>query len=83
MKVTLKLYASLGVYLPDGAERNQADVEGGGGTTIRQLRDQLNVPPQACHLVLLNGLFQPPGVRGGVKLKAGDAVAVWPPVAGG
>ena len=83
MQVTLKLYASLGVYLPDGAERNQADVEVGDGTTIRQLLDQLNVPPQACHLVLLNGLFQPPGVRGGVKLKAGDAVAVWPPVAGG
>lgn len=83
MKVTLKLYASLGVYLPDGAERNQADVEVADGTTIRALLDQHNVPPQACHLVLLNGVFQAPGVRGGVKLKAGDAVAVWPPVAGG
>jgi sulfur carrier protein ThiS len=83
MKVRLKLYASLGMYLPDGAERNQADVEVADGTTIRALLDQHNVPPQACHLVLLNGVFQAPGVRGGVKLKAGDAVAVWPPVAGG
>lgn len=83
MKVTLKLFASLGTYLPDGAQRNQADVEVSDGTTIRQLLDAHNVPPPACHLVLHNGLFQPPALRDAVRLKAGDAVAVWPPVAGG
>jgi sulfur carrier protein ThiS len=83
MQVSLKLYASLGVYLPDGAEKNVAKLDIAEGTTIRQLLDTYNVPPQACHLVLLNGLFQPPAVRGNVKLKAGDALAVWPPVAGG
>ncbi len=83
MKVTLKLYASLGTFLPDGAERNMADVEVADDTTIRALLDQYKVPPQSCHLVLLNGVFQPPGVRANVKLQPGDAVAVWPPVAGG
>lgn len=83
MIVTLKLYASLGAFLPAGAERNMADVEVPEGTTIRALLDQHNVPPQACHLVLLNGVFQPPAVRQHVVLKPGDAVAVWPPVAGG
>lgn len=83
MNVTLKLYASLGPYLPDGSARNQADVSVEDGTTIRQLLDAYNVPPQACHLVLLNGVFQPPAARGGVALKPGDALAVWPPVAGG
>jgi molybdopterin converting factor small subunit len=83
MQVSLKLYASLGAYLPDGAEKNVAKLDIADGTTIRQLLDHYNVPPQACHLVLLNGLFQPPAVRGNVKLKAGDALAVWPPVAGG
>lgn len=83
MQVSLKLYASLGVYLPDGAEKNVARLDIAEGTTIRQLLDTYNVPPQACHLVLLNGLFQAPAVRGNVKLKAGDALAVWPPVAGG
>ena len=83
MQVTLKLYASLGSYLPDGAARNQADVKVDEGTTIRSLLDLYNVPPAACHLVLLNGVFQPPAVRAGVHLKPGDAVAVWPPVAGG
>lgn len=83
MQVTLKLYASLGTYLPDGASRNQATVDVGEGTTIRGLLDAYNVPPAACHLVLLNGVFQPPAVRSGVALKPGDALAVWPPVAGG
>ncbi len=83
MQVSLKLYASLGAYLPDGAEKNVAKLEVAEGTTIRQLLDAHNVPPQACHLVLLNGHFQAPAVRANVKLKAGDAVAVWPPVAGG
>lgn len=83
MQVSLKLYASLGIYLPDGAEKNVAVLDVKDGTTIRQLLDAHNVPPQACHLVLLNGLFQPPAIRANVTLKPGDALAVWPPVAGG
>ncbi len=83
MNVTLKLYASLGGYLPAHAERNMAGVDVTDGTTIRQLLDAHNVPPEACHLVLLNGVFQAPAVRTSVELKPGDAVAVWPPVAGG
>ena len=83
MQVTLKLFASLGPYLPDGATRNQTNVEVADGTTIRTLLDAHSVPPALCHLVLLNGVFQAPGVRAGVALKPGDAVAVWPPVAGG
>jgi sulfur carrier protein ThiS len=83
MQVTLKLFASLGTYLPDGAARNQADVTVAEGTTVRALLDTYNVPPEACHLVLLNGVFQAPGTRGRVTLSPGDAVAVWPPVAGG
>lgn len=83
MQVSLKLYASLGQYLPDGAEKNIASVDVADGTTIRQLLDAYNVPPKACHLVLLNGHFQAPGARHEVRLKAGDHLAVWPPVAGG
>lgn len=83
IQVTLKLYASLGAHLPAGHSRNEARVEVPEGTTILSLLDSHNVPREACHLVLLNGVFQPPGSRGNARLKAGDAVAVWPPVAGG
>jgi molybdopterin converting factor small subunit len=83
MQVTLKLYASLGAYLPEGAVKNVAEVQIKDGDTIETLIDRYHVPPEACHLVLLNGVFQPPGKRGDAPLKPGDAVAVWPPVAGG
>ncbi|MGD9670509.1 MAG: MoaD/ThiS family protein [Hyphomicrobiaceae bacterium] len=83
MPVTLKLYASLGVYLPAGHARNEVRITVPEGTTILQLLDAHNVPREACHLVLLNGIFQPPGTRSKAQLKPGDSVAVWPPVAGG
>lgn len=81
--VTLKLYASLGAYLPAGALRNEAKVDVPAESTIWELLDRHNVPRAACHLVLLNGHFQPPQTRGSKKLSPGDAIAVWPPVAGG
>lgn len=81
--VTLKLYASLGVYLPAGHARNEARVSVAEGATILDLLDAHNVPREACHLVLLNGIFQPPDARQHARLKAGDQLAVWPPVAGG
>ena len=81
--VTLKLYASLGAYLPPGAERNIASLEAQPGATVQSLLDSQNVPREACHLVLLNGIFQPRERRGSAMLSDGDAVAVWPPVAGG
>ena len=83
MQVTLKLYASLGQFLPDGARRNEAAVEIVDGTTVEALLDRYNVPREACHLVLLNGIFQPRERRASATLSEGDAVAVWPPVAGG
>lgn len=83
ISVTLKLYASLGSYLPPGAARNAADVAAAAGTTIESLLDTYNVPREACHLVLLNGVFQPRERRATATLSEGDAVAVWPPVAGG
>ena len=83
MQVTLKLYASLGVFLPSHAKRNEVPIEVDDGTSIRALLDRFHVPPESCHLVLLNGHYQAPAMRAGVTLKPGDAVAVWPPVAGG
>jgi len=83
LTVTIKLYASLGVYLPDGAKQNMADVPVRPGTTVLELLDSYNLPREACHLVLVNGIFSAPAARATQTLAEGDAVAVWPPVAGG
>ena len=83
MQVTLKLYASLGQYLPPQAARNEVKLDVADGTSIWGLLDAHNVPRAACHLVLVNGHFKAPSTCGTEILKPGDALAVWPPVGGG
>lgn len=83
MKITLKLYASLGSFLPPGAERNAISLDMPAGTTVGDLLTRHQVPREACHLILINGNFAPPATADQTVLEDGDAVAVWPPVAGG
>ena len=83
MKVRIKLYAMLGDYLPSHAKKNEADVEFAVGTSISAMLSSLGVPLEQCHLVLVNGVFVPPSERDSQSVVDGDALAVWPPVAGG
>ncbi len=83
MRVTLKLFASLAPFLPDGAENNMIDLDLDEGTTIAQAFERYEVPRKMCHLVLVNGIFVAPRARDDHALKDGDALAAWPPVAGG
>ncbi len=83
MKVTVKLFALLGQYLPPNAKNNQVDLDVEEGTTPEAVFARLNVPPENCHLVLVNGVFVSPGQRGTHVLNDKDVLAVWPPVAGG
>ncbi len=81
---TLKLYASLGDYLPPSAKKNMVKItlEPGEATVMAALA-KFNVPPEKCHLVLINGIFVPPGQRASHAIEEGDTIAAWPPVAGG
>ncbi len=83
MQIELKLYASLSQYLPEGAVRNVALIDVGGGSTPATVLSDHGVPLEHCHLVLVNGVYLAPGERGDQALQDGDALAVWPPVAGG
>ena len=83
MKIRVKLYAALAMYLPDGAVKNVADIEVDKGTTPESAFTSLKVPLEQCHLVLINGLFVPPTERATRTLADGDHLAAWPPVAGG
>ncbi|WP_275098553.1 sulfur carrier protein ThiS [Sedimenticola hydrogenitrophicus] len=82
MKVNFKLYASLGQYLPPGAEDHQIALDVDAGISPARLLDQQGVPQAEVHLVLVNGVFIPPGQRDN-PLTEGDELAVWPAVAGG
>ncbi|MHA1598557.1 MAG: MoaD/ThiS family protein [Alphaproteobacteria bacterium] len=83
MKITLKLYASLMQYLPDGAVLGEVDIDIDNNSSIEAILSNHGVPPEHCHLVLHNGHYISPSERHEKILGEGDALAVWPPVAGG
>ncbi len=83
MIIRVKLYAMLAEFLPDNAKKNEADFDCAEGTSVTQVLSSLKVPLEHCHLVLINGVFVSPSDRDTLLLKEGDALAVWPPVAGG
>jgi molybdopterin converting factor small subunit len=84
MRITFKLYATLGDLLPSNAVRNVAQIDVEEDVTLHAIIDQYKVPRELAHLVLINGVFvcdadrDAPGL-----LKEGDVLAIWPPVAGG
>ena len=83
MRVNLKLYGPFVNLLPAGAVQNEVSIEVADDATAGGILDAHNVPREACHLLLVNGVYSPPADANDVSLKDGDTVAVWPPVAGG
>ena len=83
MKVTLKLYATLADYLPAGARNNRVELEVADAVTVNAILAPFSLPPKLTHLVLVNGVFVPSEARASTVLNEGDALAVWPPIAGG
>jgi molybdopterin converting factor small subunit len=83
MKITFKLFAGLSEYLPPGAVRNAVQLEVSERCSLNDLIDQHQIPRDQIHLVLVNGFSKSETERGTPILKEGDAVAMWPPVAGG
>jgi len=82
-QINIKLFASLRRYMPEGASNGGAPLELPEEHTVASVLESLNVPLEQCHLVVVNGVFIPPEERGRTTLCEGDALAVWPPVAGG
>ena len=84
MQITLKLFASLSDYLPDAARRtNCLPLEVAENCTVGAVIDEWALPPRLVHLVLVNGEYIPPEQRVDRRLRDGDALAIWPPIAGG
>ncbi|MGB8275037.1 MAG: MoaD/ThiS family protein [Alphaproteobacteria bacterium] len=83
MQVTLKLFALLSAYLPPGSSNHEAALDLPDDTTPAQVVARLNLPQGLTHLVLVNGVYVPPNERTSLKLRHGDVLAIWPPVAGG
>jgi sulfur carrier protein ThiS len=83
MQITVKLYAMLSEYLPPGAVRNVSRLEVAEAATIGMVIEQLCLPRELVHLVMINGVYVPPSRHSSTALKDADSLAMWPPVAGG
>jgi len=83
VKVTVKLYATLGDYLPPGSKGNRVEVDVVEPVAVDAVLRPFLLPPKLTHLVLVNGVFIPPEARASTCLREGDTLAVWPPIAGG
>ncbi len=84
MQITFKLYASLTDHLPPEARRsNQVVIEVPDEATLAQIIEPYALPMRLVHLVLINGVYVPPEERATRRLKPGDTLAIWPPIAGG
>jgi sulfur carrier protein ThiS len=84
MKVTFKLFATLTDFLPPDARRaNQMELEVPDGASVAQVYGPFGLPDKLVHLVLVNGAYIAPELRATHALKDGDALAIWPPIAGG
>lgn len=83
MKIHIELYASLMHLLPPGKDRFRREMNVDDNSTVQQLIDQLKIPQEQAHLVLVNGQFVEGPERATRQLVMNDTLAVWPPVAGG
>ena len=83
MKITFKLFASLTDYLPAERRGNVVDIEVADNATVQQIIDRYQLPARMVHLVVINGVYVEPADRLTRTLNAGDALAIWPPIAGG
>ena len=84
MKITFKLFASLTEFLPQSARyTNLIELDVAPDATISQIIEPFGLPQKLVHLVLINGKYVEPENRMTQTLQEGDALAIWPPIAGG
>ncbi len=74
-QIQLKLFATLQEFTPPSADNFIIDQ----GTSICNLLDQINIPPEKAKLIFING------VRAELTsvLEGGERVGIFPPVGGG
>ncbi len=73
--IQIKLFATLGKYLPDSAENFRIEP----GISVQELVLELGIPTESAKLIFING--EKAGLSS--KLAGGERVGIFPPVGGG
>jgi len=68
--------------LPPGTSRHKREIKVVEGTTVQDVINEYNIPPDRAHIVLVNGVFVCEDKTQHI-LKEQDVLSIWPPVAGG
>ncbi len=79
MKFTVKLYALLAAYVPGTRAAAPFEVELPEGSTIADLIQHLQIPPEEMKIAFVNGRMQPLEYL----IQEGDEVGMFSPVGGG
>ena len=79
MKISVKLFASLGRYAPSGASAKPFDYTVEEDATLQRLIEKLGIPEGEVRLMFVNGRAKTPEV----ELAPGDEVGFFPPIGGG
>lgn len=77
------MFAMLRSKLPPDSNGEDTELDVKEGTTPEQIIDQLEIPTQLAHLVMINGYHLLPDEIKNRGLKPGETLAIFPPVAGG
>lgn len=79
MTVEVELFANLAAYLPPHSTRGRASLGVPEGSTVGDVLRVLGIPEAMPRIVLVNGHEADADHR----LTGGDALAIFPPLAGG
>jgi molybdopterin converting factor small subunit len=80
MQVRIKLMAALRSKLPADASAGVVQLDVPPGTSVAAVLERLGIQSGHIHLVTINGDMEPDRDR---MVRDGDAIVVFPPVAGG
>jgi len=79
MRVKVKLFATLVVYVPSAEPGVSFEVELPNESSLSDLMNQLNLPQRETQLVFVNGRMKPLNYQ----LQDNDEVGIFPPIGGG
>ena len=79
MRVEVQLHATLAAFLPPGSAQGVAVLELDDDATVGDLLARLAIPADLSRIVLVNGH----DVGDDTRVRPGDVVDVFPPLAGG
>ncbi|HUT52989.1 MAG TPA: MoaD/ThiS family protein [bacterium] len=79
MKITARLFATLRDFLPPGSDGYEAELEIEEGASVKTVIGLLRIPAEIRLIIFINSVH----ADGNTILREGDALSMFPPLAGG